>query len=223
MEKIAVYTGIFGRYDPYVEPDFGDDVDLFLLTDFPLGRAPRRTKVITIPSFFQAQDTTRTARLHKVMSHIGPVKDYRLVVWLDGSVDAIDVDLRELVERYLSDSDVAVFRHQTIDCVYEGARAAVACGKEDPAVMGKELKILLGAGHPRAAGLGETGILLRRHSDVIRSFNELWWSKISAGSKRDQVYFNYCVGQAGVKLAYIDGKRQDYGFYVREHAGLKVY
>lgn len=222
MKKIAVYTGIFGGYDPYVEPDLGDDIDLFLITDVAPERKPRRAEVFLFPPSLQSQDKTRMARLQKVMSHVGPVQDYETVIWLDGSVDAVNVDIHKIAERYLSTADVAVFRHQTIDCVYEGARAAVDCGKEDPAVMWRELKILLGAGYPRSAGLGETGILFRKHSEKIRNFNELWWSKILLGSKRDQVYFNYCVSLVGVQLAYIDGKRQDYGFYVREHAGLKV-
>lgn len=214
MEKIAVYTGIFGGYDPYVEPDFGDGVDLFLLTDVVPKITPNRAKVFVVQD---ALAGTRTARLHKVMSHVGPVQDYRLTVWMDGSIDAIDVDLRGLVEKYLADNDVAVFRHQTIDCVYVGGRAAVLCKKEDPAVMEDHLRRLTQAGHPPNAGLGETGIMLRKHSEKVRSFNELWWQAIASGSKRDQVSFNYCVNLAGLKLAYIDGKRQDYGFYVREH------
>ncbi len=62
MEKIAVYTGIFGGYDPYVEPDFGDGVDLFLLTDVVPKITPNRAKVFVVQD---ALAGTRTARLHK--------------------------------------------------------------------------------------------------------------------------------------------------------------
>lgn len=215
MEKIAVYTGIFGDYDPYVEPEFGEDIDVFFLTDSYPKRVPSRAKVVILPTVLK--DLTRNARLYKVMSHASPVQDYRLVVWIDGAIDAVDVDLRALVEKYTSDNDIALFRHQTIDCVYIGGNAAVLAGKEDPLVMVNHLTKLRKAGYPAAAGLGETNILIRRHNDTVRRFNELWWDEISSGSKRDQVSFNYCVNLACAKLAYINGKRQDYGFYVREH------
>jgi len=212
--KVAVYTAIFGGYDPYIEPELDDRCDLFVFTDRPLKTT--RAKVIQVTP--NPNDLTRSARMYKIMSHAGPVQDYSHVLWIDGSIDLVGVDVPKLAERFLENHDVAAFQHQTIHCVYEGGRAAVLCGKEDPAVMKEHLGKLTGMSYPPNTGLTETGILFRRHNDAVRRFNEAWWLEVQTGSKRDQVSFDYCVDRMGVRLLKIPGKRQDYGLFVREHA-----
>lgn len=214
MIKVAVYTAIFGFYDPYVEPDLDDRCDLFVFTDRPM--KTKRAKVIQVSP--NKNDLTRACRMHKIMSHVGPVQDYSHVLWVDGSVDLIGVDVSGMAEKLLENNDIAAFRHQTIDCVYDGGRAAVLCNKEDPHVMNRHLQRLTTLGFPPKTGLTETGVMFRRHNATVRVFNDMWWKEVQEGSKRDQVSFDYCVGKTMARLLRIPGKRQDYGFFVREHA-----
>ena len=154
--------------------------------------------------------------MHKALAR--EVTGYDASLWIDGSVDVVGANIQQLVESHLEGHDLALFRHPTIDCVYEGGRFAVRCGKEDPAVMEKHLDRLRAEKFPARAGLGETGVLFRRGSAKVTEFNELWWTQIRDGSRRDQVSFNYCVARLGLRLSYINGRRQDQGFFVREHA-----
>ena len=48
-------------------------------------------------------------------------------------------------------------------------------------------------------------LILRRHSERVARFNQLWWDEIERGSQRDQISFPYAVAKAGVRVGYFPG------------------
>jgi hypothetical protein len=48
-------------------------------------------------------------------------------------------------------------------------------------------------------------VLLRRHTEAIRAFNEAWWDEIQRGSRRDQLSFAYVARRCGLTWRHFPG------------------
>jgi len=197
MSGTVVYTAIFG---PMVAKDH-----LYLPTVSPGTRCVAFMDVKTpqrlsgweiLPSVFSHVNAQRKARQHKLLSHVVfPSADYTL--WVDGNFTPL-CDPEQLVQRYLTSTDIAVFKHRQRSCVYEELSACLRLKKDDPVVMQRQIFGYKQEGYPANNGLAETCALIRRHSDQVRVFNELWWHELSNNSVRDQLSFDYCVWRQGM-------------------------
>ncbi len=219
MGSLAIYTAIIGGYDSYIEPRPGGRS--FVITDGPLKRAAWSTAHVTVLPRRPFPDPVRTARWFKIMFHKGPVQNFETSVWVDGCISTRNADVQRLAKEYLSDADLVLFRHPTIDCIYEGAEHAIECGTDDPAVIRAQLARYRAEGYPEHHGLGETSVLFRRNTLAVRAFCEAWWEEVRTGSRRDQVSFNYVADRMKLRYRYFAGKRTPFGFVRHKH--LKPY
>jgi hypothetical protein len=82
-----------------------------------------------------SDDPVRNAKIHKVLSHkYFPDEEYSL--WLDGNVVVnFDFPLRQLVSEYLSDCDLAVFKHSRRTCIYQEAQTIIHQRLDDPGIV----------------------------------------------------------------------------------------
>ena len=60
-------------------------------------------------------------------------------------------------------------------------------------------------GYPENLGLSECTVILRRHTNQIKEFNEAWWEEIKNGSRRDQLSFDYVARKMNLKVNYFAG------------------
>ena len=58
-------------------------------------------------------------------------------------------------------------------------------------VIDNQLDFMRRSGYPENNGLCETGIIIRKNTEQVRTFNEDWYVMITLYSLRDQVSFNY--------------------------------
>ena len=195
MSTIAVVTAITGGRDTLKQQGRVEDADRIAFLDVEAS-CPGWT---VRPACTASPDPVRNARNHKVLLHRWlPEAEYSL--WIDGNVTlTCESRLSTLVERYLRDADLAVFRHRTRRCIYEEAAACIAKGKDDAAVIERQVERYREEGYPAFHGLAETSVVLRRHSREMKAFCELWWGEIARGSRRDQLSFgaNRQVALAG--------------------------
>jgi len=143
-------------------------------------------------------DPTRNAKIYKVLAHQFLDCDYSL--WIDGSITLL-VPMQNLIDYYLKDSDIAMFRHYKRDCIYDEAQICKKMKLDFPEVVDKQMAKYKKEGYPVKNGLNEGTIILRRHTKKMEEFNNLWWSEICAGSKRDQLSLNYCFWRLKIKPA----------------------
>ena len=61
----------------------------------------------------------------------------------------------------------------------------------------------------RPGELADTAVLLRRHTDRVRGFNEAWWAQLQQRSVRDQVSFPFVAWRAGVAVRAMPGTIRD--------------
>ncbi len=147
-------------------------------------------------------DPARTAKVYKVMPHrFFPGIAYSL--WIDGNILPASAP-DDLVDRYLASDDIAVHRHPDRDCVFDEADVCARLGLDEAPVIEAQMNRYRRAGYSRGAGLAALGVVLRRHTDAIRTLNERWWQEIETGSRRDQLSFDVTSRALGLRYATFD-------------------
>lgn len=217
QKEIVIYTAICNGYDSLKEqpPSARNGVDFVAFTD-----SGENTKTWDVrPVCKDYKDPNRNAKIHKILSH-QYFTDKRYSLWIDGSI-TIDFPfaIEKLIEMYLADHDIAVFKHPDRNCVYQEANACLQQKLDDPNIIRKQIQKYTKEGYPSNAGLAECTVILRRHTDTIKRFNEAWWDEIRNGSRRDQISFNYVAKKLNVKIRYFPGnlRRRNFLFVRGNH------
>jgi GT2 family glycosyltransferase len=202
-ENIVVYTAITGGYDNLKEqtPTARKDIKFIAFTDETIVSKTWTTNKASTHS----KDSNRNAKIHKIMPHkFFPDHEYSL--WMDGSVHIIfPFGVNRLAEIYLSENDLAIFRHPERHCLYQEANICINRRLDDSDIIHNQVQRYTKEGYPSNAGLVEATIILRRHSPEVIKFNEAWWEEIQNGSKRDQISFNYVARKLGLKWKFFPG------------------
>jgi len=222
MSSKILYTTIFGGYDDVTKPNLPIDWDWKCFSEEN-----------SIPLY---TDNTRNAKKFKVLPH-RYLQNYEYSIFIDGNMYVVG-NVDELIEKYLSDSNIAFFDHNKNrmdprDCIYDEYNAIMNLGKNDPnqnfkdnpQVMYDQVKRYQDEGYPSHNGLITGMVILRRHNekDCIRVMED-WWTEIKYGSKRDQLSFNYVAWKNKTKFNYMDGDSRNNEYFTRDtkpHKGNK--
>lgn len=193
-EYIVVYTAVFGRYDTLQPAKYPS----LCFTD---GKMPP-VAGWEYKTIFAGRDPKAANRNCKLLVHEHVDAEYS--IYLDGNIQLL-TDPRELIEKYLRDTDVAVFAHPTRACVYAEAEACIREGKAQASAVHSQMERYRRESYPEGAGLAACWVLIRRHTPGTRRFGELWWEEYNVGAKRDQLSFNYTCWKLGRRYAIIPG------------------
>tara|TARA_B100001250_G_scaffold411841_1_gene441475 strand:+ start:1021 stop:2664 length:1644 start_codon:yes stop_codon:yes gene_type:complete len=228
MRKV-IYTTIFGGYDNLVEPQYKPEGwDFICFTDSDL--KSDTWKIVKKPLVYT--DNTRTAKRFKVLPH-KYLSDYDYSIFIDGNM-TIRGDVNDLINKHLSDSNVAFFDHaqnrlDPNNCIYREADYIFYLGqknngnyKDNPILIQKQMERYKQEGYPQKNGLITGMVILRKHNetDCIKVM-EKWWEEIKYNSKRDQLSFNYSAWKTDVKFNYMDGDSRDNEYFISlgKHTG----
>ena len=222
MNSKIIYTTIFGGYDDITKPTLPNNWDWKCFSEEN-----------SIPLY---TDNTRNAKKFKVLPH-RYLQDYEYSIFIDGNMYVVG-NVDELIEKYLSDSNIAFFDHNKNrmdprDCIYDEYNAIMNLGKNDPnqnfkdnpQVMYDQVKRYQDEGYPSHNGLITGMVILRRYNekDCVRVMED-WWTEIKYGSKRDQLSFNYVAWKNNTKFNYMDGDSRNNEYFTRDtkpHKGNK--
>lgn len=181
-------------------------------------------------------DGARQNRLYKILPH-RHLSDYDISVCIDADV-AITKNIGGIVEKYLSESNLAVLDHSICgmsttgnlnrrNCIYEEARFIQWLGdnharkqyKDDMNVIHRQMNQYREDGYPADNGLARTTVIFRRHneSDVIETM-ERWWLEYQYNSRRDQLSFPYSAWKTNLnfELIPIDIDDNEYFKYMKK-------
>ena len=197
MGGTVIYTAIFGNIGDQLKPPRNVPPDIpceaFIDIDRPEDRNGWRCR----PPVWNNNNPRLRARRHKVLSHIlYPEAEYSL--WLDGCFTPL-VSPQGLIDEFLADHDICLFKHMQRNCVYQELEACVRLKKDRPEIMRRQVDDYRREGYPHNNGLVETGALLRRHTKAVKDFNEAWWQELRHKSLRDQLSFNYVAWKLGIE------------------------
>lgn len=240
MNKIVIYTAIFGGKDNLIEPKFipkGCDFICFTDSDFQSDVwQVRKVKAIF-------GDPVRSAKIYKILPHKF-LSEYEYSIWIDGNF-LVRGDVNKLIKRYSPKANLAIFDHNQHkkrwkklfwiknkadcrDCLYQEAKYLLKIGKEgkykdDPNLIKKQIEKYRQEKYPEHNGLIAGGVILRKHNEfnIIKTMED-WWEEIKNHSRRDQLSFNYVAWKNKLNFVYIKGNlRRNKYFLHMQHKRKK--
>ncbi len=163
---------------------------------------------LSLNNFTNEHSTQLTPRLQARYVKIKFFKSLStdISMWIDGSIK-IRCDLNKFLEEIsFEDFDLAVMKHRFRNSIKEEANECLRIGKGDRKKITNQINKYNEAGYKFDNGLAETGILIRKHSNRVKDFCDLWWNELKNHSERDQLSFNYCLWKHPLKVKYIEPK-----------------
>lgn len=192
---ITVFSSIIGAKDDLVEQEVKGNFVMF--SDIPRSSATWEIR----KAYDRLKDNRRNSRAPKILAHQFIDSEYS--IYIDGNM-ALTKPPEELIERYLKNHDIAVFKHPLRDCIYGEAMKCATAGLDDPEVIIEQASTYERKGYAKNKGLCECGVILRRHTSKVAEFNNAWWSEYTRHSVRDQISFMYAVDTVGIRVNMIE-------------------
>ena len=198
--KIAVVTAIIGGEDCLREDQFIDsDVDYIAYMDRDVASPLWDVRKV---SYSPYKEAVRQAKMYKVLPHLY-LPEYDYVLWMDGTM-ALRGKVQDMITKFLTDSDIAVFPHKDRDCVYKEYIVDMNLARhsygEPLSIREDQRRRYKADGLKPKSGLYECGFILRRQTPQIERLNERWWAEISIATSSDQVPFRYALYKTGIKI-----------------------
>ncbi len=217
MNRFVIYSAIIGKYDEILQPSVVDDrFDYILFSDcLPEGeKGAWKIRRIEYSNPIKAK-VARYVKTHPETL----LPEYEASLWLDANVRITgDAVYERFIELYKIDSAVASVKHLAYDCVYNEMFSVLDFRYESEEVVVRWGHELRKRGYPRHAGLFETGLMFRRHSNpALKELDAIWWNYIDTYSRRDQLSFTLALLDVKISCGYFlpEGKT------VRDSEGLE--
>lgn len=191
--SIVVYTVILGDYDELKRPSVVEPgVRYICFSDRGYNCPP--WEIEKCPRYFH--DAKRDSRCPKILAHRF-ILNAEYSIYHDGSCTTA-VEPWILVKELLGANDLALYKHPNRNSVYEeGAHvASLQVYKTLTLEINRQLA------RYKARGIGQGlwcgGIILRRHTELVKAFNERWWREYLAGCMRDQIALPCAIQESGI-------------------------
>ena len=220
MRKVLVYTAIENEYDSLSPTPYGfNDFHYVCFSNTIRKKYKNGWQIIKNPS--AEKSAVLKCRDVKINPH-KYLSNYEYSIWVDGSV-VLSAEFLKYILNCIVKKDTIIFvKHRVRSCVYEEAEACRRSLKENDDIIERQVKVYLEDGYPEKNGLVETGVMLRKHSEIsIQEVMDLWWSNIKSHSHRDQLSVNYCLWKKSVDYKLMPGtmSSNNPGFIVQRHRG----
>lgn len=190
---MILYTAVIGRTDPLQPITTG--LPAYCFTDSPTLEV-RGWTMLRIPA---TDDPIRTARRIKILAHEA-VPNARVSIWVDASFV-----WRQLPELMPVDAPVQALRHPDRADIQSEATEIIKLRLAKPDLVRAQVATYTTQGFV-SPGLTGTGLLIRRHTPEVETFNRVWWETFSqAGHTRDQMSVDYAAWVSGVPITYLTG------------------
>lgn len=217
----AIFTCVSGAYDTLKEPLEIDPLwDYICFTDTAI--KSKTWQIRPIPGDLINLSAAKRARAIKIMPH-KYLEEYDYTFWIDASI-LIKRAVTTFVAQTLRDpnSYFAIPKHPDRICVYEEAAAVKRMKKDAAAPVDQQIAKYKSTGYPTNWGLVQSGLIIRKKTDDVINFCEMWWAEVKEGSKRDQLSFNYVLWRYTIQIRVINPA--NFGglyFHLYSHKGNK--
>lgn len=193
MKKIAIYSAIYGNFDEIKEqPEQTVHCDFIMFTD---NEELRDYKGKWDIRFEQREEShpRMKAKFFKCNPHI-VLKDYDVVIWIDGSVQIKTNEFVKFCLDNISNQDIAVLKHPERDCIYDEADFCKDWPKYQDENIEGQVNEYKKDGYPRHNGLSACTVIIRNNENAkIKEFNEAWWAENLKWTYQDQLSFEYLL------------------------------
>ena len=211
QHKIAVLTACAGPKGLLWDPSAGkvENTGYFAFVDTP--QASQVWRVMPLPQFsadavFPAR---RNAKIAKVLGWL-LVPGYDYYVWHDNNCE-LSVSPHRLVDHFLGNSQLALWKHAQRDCVYEEMSAIAALNFEHPDYLARTRDWLQAQNYPAHSGLFELTSFVYKNDPQVQAAMLTWWELLCKYSSRDQLTFPWVVNHHKLDYKILPGAALRYG------------
>ena len=113
--------------------------------------------------------------------------------------------IKEVIDKYLTDSDIAVFKHPQRDCIYIEGEFVKQIKFDHPNLLEDQLEFYKDMCYPKNNGLYELPVRVQRNTKLTQQMGWMWWEQICMFSSRDQISFPFVCHQLGIKPTILPG------------------
>jgi hypothetical protein len=199
-QKVVLYTCITNNRDVPKTIEFKNNFSYVMFSDQHSALAYDWTVKPLV--WKHPTDPVRTARYHKHHPHL-LFPEHDISIWLDAT-HWPSSDLTPLLE-CVQDHEIAAMRHFSRRTVFSEAIEVLFYKLDDPTTVLEHMRRYTERLFPDDLGLYSTSCLVRRHTHKLVELQNMWWSEMVKGSKRDQLSFTYCLWKLSMQCATIPG------------------
>jgi hypothetical protein len=197
MPSIEVITNICGDKDYIIDDQVKGGATFTCFTDGELQSSTWNIK----KAYDKFKDPRRNSRITKLMPH--KYSDADIIITIDGNMRLLATP-EEIVEKYLGDYDMAVFKHGMRDCVYDEAIECAKLGLDDIELIIEQAKHYENQDFAKHKGLVQGCFIVRRNNRKVAMFNEFWWADYCRFSRRDQLSLMPAIEKSGIRVNIIN-------------------
>jgi len=205
MTKIAVVTASVGANDIIEPPVVFEGVDYFAFVD--------KSKVDISGSWTRKQhvefssdpyyNNRRNAKIYKILPHLF-LPEYDYYIWID-STHYVAINPHQMIEEFLSNSDIALFEHPERNCVYDEAKLIKEINFDHEELVNAQIEFYEHVGYPKNNGLYELPCRIQKNTFKIQECMLSWWEMICMYSSRDQLSLPYVLRKHNIVPSIIPG------------------
>ena len=111
----------------------------------------------------------------------------------------------EICNKYLKDSDIALFKHTNRTCAYQEAAEIIKLKVDKLELVQNQINYYKSEGFPENYGLFELPVSIRKNTDRIKTLNLMWWEQICKYSSRDQVSMPFVLWKTNINPTILPG------------------
>lgn len=224
----AVYTAIYGGYDPLrYHPDV-PGVDFHCFTDDQALVSREDWVVHLSPSILPPRLAAKRPKI--VGYQEAPLDQYDVTLWLDANCDLMSAGAAREALSDLGEDGLALHRNPDLDCLYE---QAISCMRglppESSMPLLRQAARYRAEGHPEHWGLWACSAMARRRSPRLDVAMIAWWDAVSSwpigdvalpfGLPRDQIDLPPVLREHGISPLEWPG---DSGWWRRRPHGMSL-
>ncbi|MEH2930497.1 glycosyltransferase domain-containing protein [Candidatus Ventrimonas sp. KK005] len=191
--KIAVYSCVVGRYDPFIEPVYCErDIDYYMFTDQELSKCSvwKKIDISNWDDYKQLSPLMLNRKLKILQNELLLTYDY--TIYVDGNVEIV-AGVSPLIAR-MKNFGFGVHYHRSRDCIVDEVVSVKHLKRLAGKEMDKQIANYLSQGFPRHNGLFENSILVRDNRNVcVQALMRYWWDEYNKYQTRDQLSLPYVI------------------------------
>lgn len=225
--KIIVYTANIGNYDNVELPLFMNRNQNVQFIQFTTNLKERSNswnlRFVEDPNSI-SKDPQRVARYFKLQPHkVLPPHD--VSIWFDSCLSLKINDYTQFISEILLSRglDMVSYNHPKRNCLYREAIACISQRLDNKDVIENQIKRYKQDSFPSNFGLYDTGFIIRVNNPKMQEFNDLWYSELENGSKRDQISHPYCTWKKKIKInTFLKGVNKGKSPYLVKRKHIKL-
>tara|TARA_R110000803_G_scaffold137035_3_gene204055 strand:+ start:301 stop:972 length:672 start_codon:yes stop_codon:yes gene_type:complete len=202
--KIAIITSIFGLNTKLRDPSNKfDGVDYIAFVDHKHDCSvweQRNALNFTLDNKYNGR---RNAKIYKVLPQMF-LPEYDYWFWVDSTHEVI-VHPKEIIEKYLGESEIGLWKHTDRNCSYKEAEIINQLNYDHKSLVNEQINYYSSMGYPKNNGLYELPVSIRKNTDNTKILNLRWWEQICRYSSRDQISMPFVLWKTNITPKLLPG------------------